>query len=287
MRQPTANSAFEAAATTEVVVFERIRRLASEVRRIGAELSSGDRLARQWSAKDSAFDIFCPDDRTSEYELAGAIGRHFPADGILAEEGLRRTGDGGAVWAVDPIDGTVNYVKGDRTWGLSLGRMVGGRMDQCVLVYPELGTEVVAVAGHGAFHNGRRLGIPPSRGVDDAVICTKFGNSAARRVEHAEAVGEALREVRDVRRSGCSSWDILQVALGIWDGYAGSDVYLWDYAAAVLVLTEVGGVWSEPAGRDGERSPLLLAAMPPMHAWLGERFGRLPAQADRVAASSG
>src|SRR3954465_4320763 len=55
-------------------------------------------------------------DRENERLIREAIEREFPDDGILGEEGSSKTGTSGRRWIVDPIDGTRDFVRGNRFW---------------------------------------------------------------------------------------------------------------------------------------------------------------------------
>lgn len=57
--------------------------------------------------------------------LRRLLARHFPDDGILGEElGGQPSG---RFWAVDPIDGTSNFLSGLPFWTISLGLMDQGQ----------------------------------------------------------------------------------------------------------------------------------------------------------------
>src|SRR5215471_14247894 len=55
-------------------------------------------------------------DRENERLVRETIEREFPDDGILGEEGSCKGGSGGRRWIVDPIDGTRDFVRGNRFW---------------------------------------------------------------------------------------------------------------------------------------------------------------------------
>src|ERR1043165_4617547 len=55
-------------------------------------------------------------DKDNERLIREAIEREFPVDGILGEEGAAKTGSSGRRWIVDPIDGTRDFVRGNRFW---------------------------------------------------------------------------------------------------------------------------------------------------------------------------
>src|SRR6476646_8942014 len=55
-------------------------------------------------------------DRDNERLIREAIEREFPDDGILGEEGSSKAGSSGRRWIIDPIDGTRDFVRGNRFW---------------------------------------------------------------------------------------------------------------------------------------------------------------------------
>src|SRR5580693_5005394 len=55
-------------------------------------------------------------DKENERLIREAIEREFPDDGILGEEGSSKAGSSGRRWIIDPIDGTRDYVRGNRFW---------------------------------------------------------------------------------------------------------------------------------------------------------------------------
>jgi myo-inositol-1(or 4)-monophosphatase len=105
------------------------------------------------------------DDGEIERDLVGRIQRLFPGAGILAEEHFHAHGreiDGpGPVRAVlDPIDGTNSYLRGEPSFTGSAAFELGGRTLAGVVHHPLSDTTWVAIAGAGAFVNGRRLPAP-------------------------------------------------------------------------------------------------------------------------------
>src|SRR5262245_47971245 len=55
-------------------------------------------------------------DKDNERLMLEAIEREFPADGILGEEGSSKPSKSGRRWIIDPIDGTRDFVRGNRFW---------------------------------------------------------------------------------------------------------------------------------------------------------------------------
>src|SRR5579872_7340651 len=88
-------------------------------RRAAAE--AGENARRMWACGISA--EAKPDDspvtaadRENEKLLRERIAREFPDDAILGEEGTNCAGSSGRRWILDPIDGTRDFVRGNRFW---------------------------------------------------------------------------------------------------------------------------------------------------------------------------
>lgn len=69
------------------------------------------------SQKTSPRDLVTNMDKETEDYLTGKIREFYPNDQIVSEEGFGDTVKSmeGTIWFVDPIDGTLNFVKHKRT----------------------------------------------------------------------------------------------------------------------------------------------------------------------------
>ena len=58
--------------------------------------------------------------------LTDGLLRLFPQDGVFGEEGASVAGKSGRIWIIDPIDGTLNFVRGSEHWAVSVGLFQDG-----------------------------------------------------------------------------------------------------------------------------------------------------------------
>jgi myo-inositol-1(or 4)-monophosphatase len=199
-----------------------------------------------------------------------------PDDGMLGEEGSSRVGSSRVRWVVDPIDGTVNYLYDLANWAVSIGVEVDGRPAAGVVHAPALGRTYTAVAGEGAFRDGRRLSCSSVTELGQSLVATGFGYAASRRARQAEVLLRVLPRVRDIRRFGAASLDLCAAAEGIVDAYYERGLNPWDMAAGGLIATEagmrVGGLADRPAS--GE---LVVAAPPQIFDALVDLLAQEPA----------
>ena len=96
--------------------------------------------SRQVDAK-SPGDLVSDADRTVEQTLRQRLSAAFPDCAILGEEYGGQPSD--RFWAIDPIDGTSNFLSGLPFWTVSLGLMLDGQPVAGGIVAPALGLSVL------------------------------------------------------------------------------------------------------------------------------------------------
>lgn len=234
---------------TETVLAQELLGLARTAASAAADLVIAGRAAvtakkASVSTKTSATDPVTEMDKAAEKLIVEIIKSSRPNDGFIGEEGSATTGDSGITWAIDPIDGTVNYMYGLPVWTISIAALKDGEAIAGCLVAPDLAKIYYATKGGGGWEESnsgtRALTVLPSDDLSSCLLATGFAYRKERRAEIAPVIAQVLPEVRDLRRMGAASIDITSVATGGVDAYVESGVRIWDYAAALLIATEAG-----------------------------------------------
>jgi histidinol-phosphatase len=178
-------------------------------------------------------------DRAAEEAIRALVASDRPGESVYGEE---FGDDGGAArWIVDPIDGTMNYVRGIPVWGTLLALEVDGVVEVGVVSAPALGRRWWAARGGGAFADGERCRVSAVARIEDCVAST----TAPREMPPGWA--EVVRRAWAIR--GLSDfWQHCLVAEGVVDVAADPGTQLWDYAAVQLVVEEAGGRCTTFAG---------------------------------------
>jgi myo-inositol-1(or 4)-monophosphatase len=169
-----------------------------------------------------------------------------PDIGFLGEEDGLTAAAGELLWALDPIDGTVNFVQGMPLCAVSLGLVHRKRTVLGVIDLPFLDTRYHAVEGDGAFCGSRRLRVRDVTGLDSAVIALgdyAVGTGAAEKNALRFALTEDLaqRALR-LRMLGTAATDLAWLA----DGKVHASVTMsnkpWDTSAGVVIAREAGAL---------------------------------------------
>jgi myo-inositol-1(or 4)-monophosphatase len=219
-----------------------------------------DRAALSVSLKGRQ-DFVSSADLAVERLIAARLGAAFPDDGLLGEEGTDSAGGSGAVWAIDPIDGTSNFVAGRPEWCTSVGLVVDGAAELGAIYHPAQAALYSARRGQGARRNGVLLRVA-ERPLSEATIVLEH-SSRGPAERHAADVLAVLRSGADYRRNGSAAIALAQLAEGTLDGFFEAHLHIWDVAAGLVIATEAGARCTDFFADDGlHRGNRVLAASP-------------------------
>jgi myo-inositol-1(or 4)-monophosphatase len=214
------------------------------------------RVAEGLASKTSPTDPVSDADREAERVIRELILNDRPDDGLIGEEGSQTSPTNGRTWIVDPLDGTVNFLYGLRTWAVSIALEDSEGLAVGVVFNPVDGECFSARRGEGAALNGRPISVTQCASLDRAMVATGFSYEAARRSDQAQLLLELLPRVRDIRRAGAAALDLAYVAAGRVDAFYERGLKRWDEAAGRLLVSEAGG---EVEDLDGEPRGIIAA----------------------------
>lgn len=217
-------------------------------------------------------------DRDAERLIGEVLRSAYPDAVIVGEElspnaGVSAVTPGsrpGLVWIVDPLDGTANFLHGYPWYSVSIAAMVGGELVAGVVLDVPHNLTYHAVRGGGAWHDGARLAVSTISDTGLAMIGTGFPfrtpNLFPRYLRQFAAVS---RGAASVRRAGSAALDLVDVALGRFDGFWELNLAPWDVAAGTLIVREAGGRASDLDGSpDVVKHGAIVAGNPKIHEWL-------------------
>ncbi len=146
--------------------------------------------------------------------------------------------DKGAVWIIDPIDGTGNFAAGQPHFAIMIALAQDGVV-QAGWIYDPLRQRMChAVAGGGAFIDGARVAaIPSGAPLPIAAIATRFMEAGEREALIARLEGHVA--ITDI--PNCAGEQYPRIVLGENDVALFKRTLPWDHAAGALFLAEAGG----------------------------------------------
>jgi myo-inositol-1(or 4)-monophosphatase len=201
-------------------------------------------------------------DRACEEEIVREIRRYYPDHAFVCEEG-GSAGDSEAVWIVDPLDGTSNFLHGLPHFAVSIAQQLNGRTEHAVVYDPIREELFTATRGSGAYLNSKRIRVANRKGLHGAILATAFPfRSRDLLPRYARVFQAVFSKVEDFRRAGTASLDLAWVAAGRMDGYFEIGLKPWDVAAGTLLVREAGGVVLDFEGNDSVEGAGTIIAAP-------------------------
>lgn len=196
----------------------------------------------------SYMDLVSKADEMAEKMLIENIRFYFPNDGILSEELEGEVGSTtGYHWILDPLDGTHNFLKGFKEFGVLLALERTGEVILGICYFPLLDEFFIAEKGKGAYCNSIKISVSMAVDFRGEMFCS---DGIMRRRPK-----EILRDIERFCGAGCrlrvfgsSSFAFTRVALGqavVATNRLGKP---WDIAASALLIEEAGGKVTDEKG---------------------------------------
>lgn len=182
------------------------------------------------------------DIRVQDY-MRTELSKRWPKIQFMGEEKDNSDIDfNGAVWILDPVDGTTNLIHDFKDSALSLGLCEQGEATLGIIYQPFLDEIFWAQKGKGAFCNGKRIHVSDTQKLEESLV--SVGTSPYHR-DLTEDNFAAFRCIYDrcvdIRRMGAASVDLAYVACGRVEAYFERNLKPWDFAAGKVIVEEAGG----------------------------------------------
>ena len=219
------------------------------------------------------YDLVTEADRASERLIVDRLKNHFPAHGIVAEEGGGHESESEYVWYVDPLDGTTNFAHGFPMFNVTLGLARAGTVIAGVVFDPLRNEMFMAERGGGAYLNHKRIHTSKAKSVAESLMATGFPSQKRHLNVNVHFYYQLAMLSHGVRRAGAAALDLAYTACGRLDGFWEFGLKPWDMAAGTLIVEEAGGrctgMKGEPLQLPGE---YLLATNGAIHDSVLELF---------------
>lgn len=242
-------------------------------------------------------DIVTDVDKASQKLIVEMIEEQFPEHQILGEEDPPDEEPPAKefMWAIDPIDGTKNFVNGSAIHAVSVALLYRGLPVAGAIWTPWPGDKgyalVHARSGSGTWLNGERVTLveKKSDGVPEAGRLAAMPGSLRSSFEIKKPLQSNFGELR---MTGSTCYEMMMVATGSMQYALNGFSSVWDYAAGLIIVREAGGIsmipsetgWREISGwRDLYTAD--VATSQRMRSWKGSILSSTPAIATFVSSN--
>ncbi len=188
-------------------------------------------------------DVVTDYDRRVQALLIARLSAALPDARFFCEENDRHDDLHAAhVFIIDPIDGTMNFVRGFHHSCISIACMCRGELRAAAIFNPYVKELFTAVRGGGAALNGRAIHVSDEALADSVVCCGTAPYDAGLVDRGFRLMKAAFLAGLDIRREGSAALDLCSAAAGRAGAYFELGLSLWDYAAGKLIVEEAGGI---------------------------------------------
>ena len=143
---------------------------------------------------------------------------------------------------IDPLDGTVNYIRGMSQSSISIALYEDKKPIFGVLaIYP---SEEIVWGGKnfGAFLGEGPINVSENEDISKAILCTGFPSRFDTSNQNTlSKYFNFLGDFGKIRMLGAASISLFNVAKGSADSYYEQEIMIWDVAAGIAILEGAGG----------------------------------------------
>ena len=192
-------------------------------------------------------------DKTADKIIREYLHKVFPTHAFLTEEStddLHRL-ENDFVWIVDPVDGTKDFVARDDQFTTNIALAYKHELVVGVVLAPALDEIYFASKGNGSFFkkgNEKPVRIHVNDKTEDLTMLTSVFHFTKDEQEFIDRHGDKIKHV--MKRG--SSLKPCAIAHGLAEitFRSSPNTKEWDTAACQIVVTEAGGIFVEPNGKE-------------------------------------
>jgi myo-inositol-1(or 4)-monophosphatase len=195
-------------------------------------------------AKSAPTDLVTNADRAGEDAAVAVLADARPEDGVRGEEGHETPGR--RVCLVDPVDGTLNLVRGLPGWACVVALVEDDETEIAFVRDVTASQTFWGVRDEGAWRDSHPVRVREDVGLDAAVVST-YLHPSKRGMPGVDEVNRALVTGVGALRAGAGSGslELAWIADGRLDGWVQPDLAPWDWEPGALLVREAGGRTAE------------------------------------------
>ncbi|MTI65827.1 MAG: PHP domain-containing protein [Firmicutes bacterium] len=190
-------------------------------------------------------DIVTKYDVQIEEFIIKEISKKYPAHSFITEEKTsKKQYFSKYTWIIDPIDGTTNFVSIKKDFSISVA-LFKDKSPFIGVVYDVKKDKIYsAIKNKGAFING----IPfkkkeKKKSLEKSLLDISLNSIDILKERENIDISTLAKHIRGHRSYGAASLSICKIAFGELQIYMSAKLKLWDYAAGITILNELGGCY--------------------------------------------
>nr|WP_275588456.1 inositol monophosphatase family protein [Microlunatus panaciterrae] len=190
--------------------------------------------------KTSVSDVVSAADFAAEKLIVDRLADERPGDGLVGEEGARRSGD--RTWYIDPVDGTYNFLSGIPVWCSALGLVDGEGPVLGAVYHPSMDELWLGGRDLPTTCNGQPVPQLDPRPLAELSLASYLHPARMGRDELRQPWLSALSGAATMRSLGSGSVELASVAAGRLGAFLQAGPSPWDWFPGVALVRAAGGV---------------------------------------------
>jgi myo-inositol-1(or 4)-monophosphatase len=188
-------------------------------------------------------DLISEVDILSENEILSTLKSKFKKHNFLAEESGYENNHSDFTWIVDPLDGTVNYIKGIKLCAISIALTYKKETIVGVIYNPFSKELYYSSKNGGSYLNGNPIQVSKNKNLANCLLVSAFSSKINLKKKNKEYkdFGNLNNKSLGVLRIGSAALAMAMVAKGSIDGIWGYDLKIWDIEAGICLIREAQG----------------------------------------------
>lgn len=185
-------------------------------------------------------------DLAAEIKLSEGLRKLYPDAIVTGEEDISNnpmrlvellSADCG--FLIDPIDGTNNFIKGNKKFAIMAVALQKGEVVASWIYLPAYNKLACAEKGAGAFINGKKIMLPDA----PEILAEFIGAAHINRMPEAvrNVTRENLNKIALNKPAFCAGYDYVAITEGVKHFSAYYRTLIWDHLPGTLIYSEAGG----------------------------------------------
>jgi fructose-1,6-bisphosphatase/inositol monophosphatase family enzyme len=194
--------------------------------------------------KTSISDVVSAADQLAEERITRRLAESRPGDGLVGEEGARKTGDG-RTWYIDPVDGTYNFLSGIPYWCSAIGLVDGDGPLLGAVYYPAVDQLWVGGREFPTTLNGEQVPALVNQPLSEVSVATYLHPRHIGDRQRMAAWQSVIASAATARVLGSASVDMAEVASGRLGVFLQANLNPWDWYPGAALVIGAGGAADE------------------------------------------
>ena len=188
-------------------------------------------------------DVVTIADTKSENIIVEKINEFFPNDSIIAEEGGKyQNGTSEYTWAIDPLDGTMNYSRNMPFYCVSIGFLNNNKPIGGAIYIPELDELFYCEKDKGAYCNDKKIQVSNTENIEKSLATIGFNNRYPEERDFFNKIHDnGMKHMQNIEKIFSTVISLCYVAAGKIEAHFELYCFLWDICVGSLLVEEAGG----------------------------------------------